>query len=334
MIKQFRLPDPPPELRDRILKDADDEPEDISPSTMNDARGRQLGPVLVVAACILLAGVLWMVVATAFNHTSAPIEPEHSLTNPELSDPASNRQQDSKKQSPPKKPSDEAKEKLIRNISDVADNLGRTGSGISPPDAVNCKIRKIGDGSQFLVEVKLLAGEKVIQEPTLAMEQKKWGTIFTGGKMTAWDFVLEKDDVPTIREVQVIGSGWACFLRCEDGKEGKISVNLQSYYFSNSAMTWSLKEDFQVDSGEERVLRKRVTLNCRDEDVRAVIKGIEELAGARIVVSPEVKGTITISINNVPWDEALSAIAKTLGFLMVFDKDGTARVGPPNKEKQ
>jgi type II secretory pathway component GspD/PulD (secretin) len=51
----------------------------------------------------------------------------------------------------------------------------------------------------------------------------------------------------------------------------------------------------------------RLTFNFRDADIKVVIDMIARVSGANIIVSPDVKGQITMSINNVPWNEVLSA---------------------------
>ncbi len=75
----------------------------------------------------------------------------------------------------------------------------------------------------------------------------------------------------------------------------------------------------------------RVTFNFRDADVKVVIDMIARVSGANLVVAPEVKGTITLSINNVPWNEVLSVVVKTLGFTTVKENFGIIRVIHPQE---
>ncbi len=75
----------------------------------------------------------------------------------------------------------------------------------------------------------------------------------------------------------------------------------------------------------------RVTFNFRDADVKVVIDMIARVSGANLVVAPEVKGTISLSINNIPWYEVLQAIVKTLGFTTVRENFGIIRVIHPDE---
>jgi len=74
------------------------------------------------------------------------------------------------------------------------------------------------------------------------------------------------------------------------------------------------------------VAATRVTYNFRDKDVKLVIDMISRDSGTKIVVSEEVKGTITASIHNVPWPDALTAIVKTLDCRVVWDEPGTVKI--------
>lgn len=75
----------------------------------------------------------------------------------------------------------------------------------------------------------------------------------------------------------------------------------------------------------------RVTFNFRDADVKVVIDMIARVSGANLVIAPEVKGFITLSINNVPWNEVLGVVVKTLGFTTVKENFGIIRVIHPQE---
>ncbi len=75
----------------------------------------------------------------------------------------------------------------------------------------------------------------------------------------------------------------------------------------------------------------RLTFNFRDADIKVVIDMIARVSGANIIVAPEVKGTITLSINNVPWNEVLNAVVKTLNYTTVRESFGIIRVIHPDE---
>lgn len=75
----------------------------------------------------------------------------------------------------------------------------------------------------------------------------------------------------------------------------------------------------------------RLTFNFRDADVRMVIDMIARVAGANIIIAPEVKGVITLSIKNVPWTAVLTNVVKTLGFTTVKEDFGIIRIIHPDE---
>tara|TARA_B100000989_G_scaffold291695_1_gene266504 strand:+ start:17913 stop:20153 length:2241 start_codon:yes stop_codon:yes gene_type:complete len=58
---------------------------------------------------------------------------------------------------------------------------------------------------------------------------------------------------------------------------------------------------------------QRLSLNFQDIQVRAVLQLLAEFTGINIVASDTVKGSMTLRLNNVPWDEALDIILRTQG---------------------
>ncbi|MHC5053073.1 MAG: hypothetical protein ACYTGK_21015, partial [Planctomycetota bacterium] len=62
---------------------------------------------------------------------------------------------------------------------------------------------------------------------------------------------------------------------------------------------------------------ERVTFSFENEDIKKVVSVIATYSGANIVVSPAVKGTITVNLKNIPWRDALEQIVKTLGYAVV-----------------
>ena len=69
-------------------------------------------------------------------------------------------------------------------------------------------------------------------------------------------------------------------------------------------------------------------------DIQKVIDTIAKISGANIVVNPEVQGTMTVRLKNVPWRHALDACVKTLGFVVVEEDRGILRVVPASNIEQ
>jgi type IV pilus assembly protein PilQ len=82
-----------------------------------------------------------------------------------------------------------------------------------------------------------------------------------------------------------------------------------------------------------RKARKRVSFDLKDAEIVNVLRLIAEASGENIVASEDVKGKITLKLNNVPWDIALDTILKTHGYDKVRHRN-ILRIAPAEKIRQ
>ncbi len=74
---------------------------------------------------------------------------------------------------------------------------------------------------------------------------------------------------------------------------------------------------------------KPITIAFDDENIRTVITRIADYAGANVIVSPKVEGTITLNLNETPWQAALEQVVRTVGKYALVEEDfGILRVVP------
>jgi type IV pilus assembly protein PilQ len=70
----------------------------------------------------------------------------------------------------------------------------------------------------------------------------------------------------------------------------------------------------QAKLQEKRVYTgERLTLNFQDIETRAVLQLLADASGQNIVVSDSVQGSVTLRLQNVPWDQALDIVLRTKG---------------------
>ncbi|WP_052507509.1 type IV pilus secretin PilQ [Desulfonatronovibrio magnus] len=65
----------------------------------------------------------------------------------------------------------------------------------------------------------------------------------------------------------------------------------------------------------------RVTLKFRDVDIRAIMRALARAAEMNIIMSSRVHGTLSINIDNMPWDQAFMSIVRTHGLDFVWEGD-------------
>lgn len=70
-----------------------------------------------------------------------------------------------------------------------------------------------------------------------------------------------------------------------------------------------------------------ISLDLKDADVREVLRSFAKISGLNVVIQPGVRGTVTVSLDSVPWDQALEIILKTNN--LGYELDGNImRIAP------
>src|SRR5262249_39982255 len=103
------------------------------------------------------------------------------------------------------------------------------------------------------------------------------------------------------------------------------SINQPPYASSSSrpaAVTAALKHQAQVvppaqtavsNCTSGRYTGEPIGLNFKDLDLKDFFKVIQEISGLNVVLDPAVKGTVSIYLNDVPWDQALAIVLNNNG---------------------
>jgi type IV pilus assembly protein PilQ len=73
-----------------------------------------------------------------------------------------------------------------------------------------------------------------------------------------------------------------------------------------------------LTEGQSQFTGEPISLHLKDADIKDVFRTISELTQLNIVVDPEVRGTVTVDLEDVPWDQALDLILKqnSLGYVL------------------
>ena len=63
-----------------------------------------------------------------------------------------------------------------------------------------------------------------------------------------------------------------------------------------------------------------VTMDFKEADINTVLRLLSLKSGVNIVAGPEVTGTVTVRLENVPWQQALEVVLRTYGY--VYERQG------------
>ena len=81
--------------------------------------------------------------------------------------------------------------------------------------------------------------------------------------------------------------------------------------------------DCRIIEESDRLIRftqpPSVSMEFQDADLKIVLDLLAKQSGANIVVAENVKGNVSLSLREVPWEDALNTIVKTAGYTIVED---------------
>ena len=82
-----------------------------------------------------------------------------------------------------------------------------------------------------------------------------------------------------------------------------------------------------VGGQRKQYVGEPVSLSLKDADIRDVLRSFAQISGLNVVVQPGIRGTVTVELENVPWDQALDQILKING--LGYELDGNImRIAP------
>ncbi len=73
-----------------------------------------------------------------------------------------------------------------------------------------------------------------------------------------------------------------------------------------------------------------ISLDLKDADLKDVLRTFAKLARLNIAIDPEVRGSVTVRLHDVPWDQALDVILQVNGLGYVLEGN-VLRVGEPRR---
>ena len=69
----------------------------------------------------------------------------------------------------------------------------------------------------------------------------------------------------------------------------------------------------ELSTAEKKYVGEKIRLSFQDIDLRAVLQVLADTSGKNIVVSDSVAGSVTLRLQDVPWDQALDIVMRTKG---------------------
>ncbi len=84
---------------------------------------------------------------------------------------------------------------------------------------------------------------------------------------------------------------------------------------------------------EDGSYARTMSINMQNADIRTILRAIADFSGRNIISAPDVQGTVTVALTDVPWREALTVILRANGFGFV-EENGILRVDTADRLRE
>lgn len=98
-----------------------------------------------------------------------------------------------------------------------------------------------------------------------------------------------------------------------------VSATLQPQPAVNLAMMQQSQAGGSSTPAKPRYTGEPISLNLKDADLKDFFRLIHEISGLNVVLDPNVRGSVTIVLDDVPWDQALDIVLKNNGLERELD---------------
>jgi type IV pilus assembly protein PilQ len=187
-------------------------------------------------------------------------------------------------------------------------------------------------GAQALVAAPMAAQQEVDDATAQGIESRT----IEGDRQTRLTLKLKdrllRDVVNNIRRKAGVN------IIIDDAIEDRVTIDLEDVDWRQALELVAERAGCVVVEEVGNVLKvekpPRVYFAFENADVVKVVDTIAKISGANIVISPDVEGTITLRLKDIPWRDALEATVKTLGYVVVEEQRGILRVVPRTNLEQ
>lgn len=69
----------------------------------------------------------------------------------------------------------------------------------------------------------------------------------------------------------------------------------------------------QHDTGSSKWVGDPISLDVKDLDIRDFFFFIADISKMNVILDPDVKGTVTMKVHDVPWDQLMDLVCRTHG---------------------
>jgi len=216
-------------------------------------------------------------------------------------------------------------------------------AGSQMSDAAIAAARASGDGDESISNIDFRRGEdgqgRVIvslSDPSVPVDmQQQGGKILVDFYRTQLPEGLERrldvlDFATPVKTIDTYTKGDNVHMVITPMGEYEYIAYQTDNQFTIEVRALTKEEVEETKKDEFGFSGERLSLNFQDIKVRSVLQLIADFTGLNVVVSDTVRGSLTLRLKNVPWDQALDIILKTKGLGM--RQTGNVMLVAPSEE--
>lgn len=102
----------------------------------------------------------------------------------------------------------------------------------------------------------------------------------------------------------------------------KVTIELDRVEWRKALDVIARQTHSKIIEDSERLIRftqpPSISMEFQEADIKVVLELLAKQAGANILIASDVKGKVSLSLREVPWQEALDAVVKTAGYTTVL----------------
>ncbi len=156
------------------------------------------------------------------------------------------------------------------------------------------------------------------------------------GSEASRPLTIEVSEKPLDLVLQWIGQRSGMNITCNEEDQPKVTMRLINVSWQEAVEQIARKYDMVIERRSDRIWEltrpPKVRMEFQNAQLTVVLDALAAQAGVNIVISDEVSGdrTLTMNLTGVPWREALDVIVKAMGYVWIEQDYDIIRVVTPD----